>query len=43
MKGEKKMEARKAVVLAAIEDGRKNAGITDSTELAGHVFEVTGF
>jgi len=43
VKGEKKMAARKAVVLAAIEDGRKNAGITDSTELVTHVFEVTGF
>ena len=40
---EKKMEARKAVVDAAIEDGRKNAGITDSTELVKHVFDKCGF
>ncbi|CAH0372116.1 unnamed protein product [Pelagomonas calceolata] len=40
---EKKMAPRKAVVDAAIEDGRKNAGITNSTELANHVFDKTGF
>ena len=40
---EKKMAARQAVVLAAIEDGRNNAGLTESNDLAGHVFQVTGF
>ena len=42
IKDKKKMAARKAVVDAAIEDGRKNAGITDSTELVKHVFDKTG-
>ena len=40
---EKKMAARKAVVDAAIEDGRKNAGLTNNTDLANHVFDKTGF
>ena len=42
VKDKKKMEAREAVVDAAIADGRK-AGITESTELANHVFDITGF
>ena len=36
------MKEREAVVDAAIADGRK-AGLTNSTELANHVFENTGF
>ena len=42
IKDKKKMAARKAVVDAAIEDGRKNAGLTDSTELVKHVLDKTG-
>ena len=40
---EKKMKARQAVVLAAIEDGRQNAGLTESTELLTHVYDKCGF
>ena len=43
VKDKEKMKQREAVVDAAIEDGRKNAGLTESNDLANHVFEVTGF